>query len=171
MSTSYTRSTTTTTTYNRIVHVTRKVQADFLAILDTYGYFSEKYAQDLIHDIREFLDEGLIERVKFIWIKPNSNYVLDELDYLVIDNGIGLADDRSGGIRYQQKLSSANFRVYITYNKRWKDMTETDKKTFREGLSLQWGTAGQLNYSGGHWVPERTYSKDGYGLTRSRFIR
>jgi hypothetical protein len=39
------------------------VQADLLAILDHYGYFSEDYAQKLINDIRVFIDDEAIEQV------------------------------------------------------------------------------------------------------------
>ena len=45
----------------------RKVQADFLAILDTYDYFSEDFACRLVADVRTLLDEGVVDAVKFVW--------------------------------------------------------------------------------------------------------
>lgn len=163
------RTTTLTSTLTKVVYVTRKVQADLLAIQDLYDYFPESYAQDIIHDIRHFLDEEVIDRVKFIWIEVGGNRVLEELEYRVIAGGIGLADHRPGGIRYQWQLEQTDFKVRMKYNKRWDNMYEPQKVAIRNGLNLPWGPAGQLDYSGGHWVADRTYSQDGYGLVRRRF--
>lgn len=166
-----TRTATQTGTYTQVVYVTRKVQADFLAILDTYGYFSEKYAQDVIHDVRVFLDEEVVDRVKFVWTEDGTNRVLEELDYTVVAGGFGLADDRSGGIRYRSGLADAGFHVRVTYNSRWREMGEQERSAIRGDLALAWSAAGGLDYSGGSWTSERTYSKGSYGMSRSRFSR
>jgi len=166
-----TRTATATSTVTKIVYVTRKVQADFLAILETYGYFSEDYAQHLIHDVRVFLDEEVIDHIRFVWTRPDSTYVIEELNYTVVAGGVELSDDHSGGIRYQAALASASFHVRITYNTCWKNLPEDEKSAIREGLDLNWGPAGQLDYSGGKWITDRTYSRDGYGLVRQRFER
>src|SRR6266849_4887857 len=164
-----TRTATATSTVTKIVYVTRKVQADFLAILDTYRYFPEDYAHHLIHDVRVFLDEEVIDHIRFVWTRPSSTYVLEELNYTVVAGGVKLADDHSGGIRYQAALAKASFDVRVTYNRRWKDLAEEEKSSIREDLDLNWGPAGQLDYSGGKWTTDRTYSRDGYGLIRQRF--
>src|SRR6266516_5789330 len=166
-----THTTTATSTVPKIVYVTRKVQADFLAILDTYGYFPEDYAQRLIHDVRMFLDEEVIDHIRFVWTRTSSTYVLEELNYTVVTGGVELADDHSGGIRYQTALAKASFGVRVTYNTRWKDLAENEKRSIRKGLDLNWGPAGQLDYSGGKWTTDCTYSQDGYGLVRHRFER
>ncbi len=169
--TTSTRTTTYTSTVPKIVYVTRKVQADFLAILETYGYFSEAYAQQLIHDVRMFLDEEVIDHIKFVWTRHGSTYVLEELEYTVVSGGVELADDRAGGIRYQAELANASFHVRVTYNARWRDMDEDERDVIRKSLDLNWGSAGQLDYSSGKWTADRTYSRDGYGLVRQRFVR
>ncbi len=166
-----TRTTTQTSTLTKVVYVTRKVKADLLAILDTYGYFSESYAQDVIHDVRVFLDEEVIDRVKFVWTRPGSTYVLEELEYQVVSGDVGLADDRAGGIKYRYDLGGADFHVRITYNSRWKSIGAQGQAEIRSDLSLKWGSAGTLDYSGGRRVSDRTYSRDGYGLNRPRVTR
>jgi hypothetical protein len=93
-----TRTATQTSSLTKVVYVTRKVQADFLAIMDTYNYFDEDYARKLIADVRTFLDEDVIDAVKFVWKQRGTNTVLEEIRYTVIAGGIGLADDRPGGI-------------------------------------------------------------------------
>jgi hypothetical protein len=162
-----------TSSFTKVVEVTRQVQADFLQILDTYGYFAESYAQQIISDVRIFLDEEALDTIRFIWLRRNTNYVLDELLYTVIANGVGLANDRPGGIGYRSDLVSADFRVRVTYSSRWQSsLPQSEKQTILDRLSLSWGPAGQLDYSGGKWTVDRTYSPDGeYGLTRSRFTR
>lgn len=169
MSASYTRSNTQTNTLSKVIYVTRKVQADLLTVLDHYHYFSEEYAQELIHDIRVFIDEEVVSSIKFIWTKSGTNAVLEELDYLVICNGIGLADERSGGIQYHSELSKASFQVRITYNDRWQKISEEEKELIRKDLDLPWEVASKLKYNGGQWSSERTYSQDGLGLSRSRY--
>ena len=114
-----TRSGTGTMPYTSVVHITRKVQTDMLEIGDTYEYFTEKYAQDVIHDVRIFIDEEVIDKVEFVWLEAGTNQVLDALRYVVLNGVVGLADDRPGGIRYDPILASADFRVRVYYNSRW----------------------------------------------------
>ena len=56
-----------------------------------------------MHDVRVLLDEEAIDR-SFTWTLAGTNQVLDEFAYKVIVNGIGLADNRSGNIRYYPDL-------------------------------------------------------------------
>jgi HORMA domain-containing protein len=156
---------------SQVVHVSRKVQADFLQILYTYGYFTEEYGLNVMHDVRVLLDEEAIDRVSFIWTETGTNQVLDEFAYKVIIGGIGLADDRSGNIRYYPDLEDADFAVRVTYTDRWRGLPESQKDVIRDDLKLTWGPAGRLDYSSGSWESDRTYSKDGYGLARERFVR
>lgn len=166
-----TRTATQATTYTRIVYVTRKVQADFLAILDTYRYFPEEFAQKLIADVRTFLDDEVIDSVKFTWKESGTSDVLEELRYSVLIGGLGLADDRPGGITYNPALVGADFTVYVTYNAHWSSMTDYDRQVVRANLKLSWGPAGVLNYTKGNWQQDRTYSNDGYAIARQRFCR
>jgi hypothetical protein len=171
MTTTATRNATQTSTLTQVVHVSRKVQADLLQVLDTYGYFTEEFGLKVMHDVRVLLDEEAIDRVSFTWTQAGTNVVMDEFAYKVIVNGIGLADDRSGNIRYYPDLQDADFTVRIAYADRWRTMSEGEKNTIRADLKLSWGPAGQLSYSLGRWQSDRTYSKDGYGLARERFVR
>jgi hypothetical protein len=171
MSTSFTRSSTQSSTYTSVVHITRKVQTDILEIGDTYDYFTESYAQDVIHDVRIFIDEESIDYVKFVWKERGSNRVLEELRYQIVSGAIGLADDRPGGIRYNPALADADFSVRITYSDHWTGMAESERKSVRDRLELTWGPAGRLDYSGGQWSSDRTYFMDGSGAVRTRFAR
>jgi hypothetical protein len=153
-----TRSATQTSSLTKIVYVTRKVQADFLAIIDTYYYFTEDYARKLIADVRTFLDEDVIDTVKFVWKETGTYNVLEEIRYVVISGGIGLADDRPGGISYNAALKHADFTVYVTYNDRWKRMNAQQQQAVLNALQLPWGPGGTLNYSQGHWYSDVIYS-------------
>ena len=62
MSATRTRSGTQTGTLSKIVYVARKVEADLLAIIDTYCYGSEQWAINVMHDVRVLMDEEVIER-------------------------------------------------------------------------------------------------------------
>ena len=172
MTFSQTRSSSLTTTWARVKYVTRKVQADLLAILDTYGYYSEEYGLKLITDLRVLLDEEVIDRVKFVWSKKDTNEVLYALSYTVIA-GDALADDETGDIPYYSALSAsaASFSVVITRSQRWKGMQESSKNRVRERLELGWENGANYSYGLGWWAADRTYSKSGYGLERKRFVK
>jgi hypothetical protein len=153
----------------KVVYVTRKVQADLFALVDTYGQMTEDYAQKLIHDLRLLLDEEIIDRIDFLWTWAGTNQVVGAYSYRVIAAGMGLVDDRSGGIRYDPALQESKFAVRIYHNTRWYQLTDEDREAIGTQCWLPWGPGGQLDYSRGSWTLDRTYSKDGYGLGRQRF--
>lgn len=170
MATTQTRTATQTSTLVKVVYVTRKVQADLFQLAETYGQMSEEYAQKLIHDLRIYLDEEVLAEITFLWTRPGTNQVVGAYTYKVLSGGVGLVDDRSGGIRYDPTLQASTFGVRITHNARWYDLTQAEQDDIESDMRLPWGTGGALDYSRGRWQSERTYSKDGYGLARERFI-
>ncbi len=82
-----------------------------------------------------------------------------------------MADDRSGNIRYRRELVGATFTLRVEYKQRWWDMPAVEKADIKERLTLSWGTGGVLDFSKGTWQSDRTYSKDGFGVARDRFVR
>jgi hypothetical protein len=169
LGTTETRTATQTSTLTKVVYVTRKVQADLFALVDTYSQITQEYAGKLIHDLRLLLDEEVIKRIELVWTKPGTNEVVGAYAYEVIAAGIGLADDRAGGIRCDAALAGAAFAVRITRNSRWAGMTDAERGAIEAQCELRWGPAGYLDFGRGSWVSERTYSKDGYGLGRQQF--
>jgi hypothetical protein len=167
---SQTRTSTTTTTWARVKYVTRKVQADLLAIIDFYGYHSEEHAFKQVKDLRVLLDEEVIYRVDFVWLKRGTKDVIDSISYTVV-NGDALPDNDTGDIPFSCSLlaSVASFSVVIYWSQRWKNMQDHSKNRVREKLELGWENGVDHNYGLGLWVMDRTYSKGGYGLERKRF--
>lgn len=173
MSSSSTRTAAATTTVAKIAYVTRKMQADFLAILDTYTYdgYSESYALEIVEDIRRLLDEEVLDAVSFVWTQKWSNRVLDTFRYSVVTGNVASTNDRSGGVGYYSELAEADFKVRLTYNQRWIDIGQSERNSISKDLNIAWVSANQLNYGSGSWTTEKTYSKDGYGVVRERFVR
>jgi hypothetical protein len=171
MSSTQTRAATQSESLSTIVYVARKVEADLLAIIDTYGYGTERWAIDVMHDVRVLMDEEVLERVKMAWTHPGTDEVLGAYSYRVIVGGLGLTDDRSGNIRYRPELVGADFHFRVEYKPRWWDLGPDDKADIRERLNLAWTSAGELDYSRGRWTSDKTYSREGFGVARERFIR
>lgn len=171
MSATQTRAGTQTGTLSKIVYVARKVEADLLAIIDTYGYGNEPWAITVMHDVRVLLDEEVIEKVYLAWTRCGTNEVLDAYSYRVIVGGLGVADDRSGNIRYRPELVGAEFHFRVDYKPRWWQLTPADKADIQERMILRWTAGGVLDYSKGRWTGDKTYSKDDFGVARDRFIR
>lgn len=172
MSFTQSRSASQTTSLAKVKYVTRRVQADLLGIFDTYGYYSEEYGLKVIKDLRVMLDDEVINRVDFVWTAKGTNNVLDSLSYTVV-RGDWLPNNDSGGIRYRPELAAsvADFSVVIYRNDRWRDMSEFSKNEVRSRLFLSWESNANHNYGFGWWMSDRTYSKDGYGVERKRFVR
>lgn len=166
---SQTRTATQTSTYQRVIHVTRKLQADLFNIVDSYGQISESYAQDLIHDLRIFLDEEVLGEIRLLWKRRNTKEVVFGFSYEILDGVSGLVDDRSGGIRYRSDLLDRDFFVRIFYNSRWDQLSEDGKREIKGRCKLTWSSGSSLSYANGGWSPNRTYSKDDYGLRRSSY--
>lgn len=167
MSTTRTRQATQTSSYEKILRVTRRVQADLLAIVDTYSHWTESYALDVIHDLRIFLDEEAIDPIKFLWKKPGSKKVIDGFRYSIV-TGSSLAADRAGGIAYSRELHLADFNVQVSYTKRWKEMTDSEKNGIRKRLRISWSPAGDSDYGSKRFKSDRTFSYEDWGLDRSR---
>lgn len=170
MSATQTRERSQSGTVSQIVYVARKIEADLLAIIDTYGCASEQWATNVMHDVRVLMDEEVVERVCLIWTWPGTNVVLDAYSYRVISGGYGLADDRSGNIRYRAELVGASFNLRVDYKPRWWAMPEADKADVQQRLLSPWGAGASLDYSRGTWRHDKTYSKDGFGVDRERFV-
>lgn len=171
MSATQTRERTQTGALSRIVYVARKIEADLLAIIDTYGYSNESWAINVMHDVRVLMDEEVIEKVFLAWTRRGSNEVLDAYSYRVIIGGLGVADDRSGNIRYRPELIGASFNFRVEYKPRWRQLNLADKADIQSRLLLTWAAGGILDYSKGRWTGDKTYSKDDFGVARDRFIR
>ncbi|MEN6497905.1 MAG: hypothetical protein ABFD16_26705 [Thermoguttaceae bacterium] len=166
-----TRTATQTSTLTKVIYVTRKLQADLFALVDTYGQISESYAQQLVHDLRLLLDEEVVDKIQLLWTRRGTTQVAGAYSYQVIAAGIGLADDRSGNIRYDATLQVSEFSVRVYYNNRWNDLSEEDRRAINSRCTLTWGPGGTLDFSCGSWTSEKTYSRDGFGLGRERFAR
>lgn len=166
---SQTRTGTRSSTYSRVLHVTRRLQADLFNLVDTYGQISESYAQDLIHDFRILLDEEVLEKIRLLWRRSNSSEVVFGYSYTVLDGISGLVDERSGGIRYRSQLLDYEFSVRIFYNSRWYGLSEATQEEIKSRCKLTWSKGAPLTYANGSWTDDRTYAKDDYGLQRSSY--
>ena len=167
--TSQTRTRTATLTLTKVVHVTRKVQADLFNLVDTYAQITQDYAERLVHDLRILLEEEVLERIDFLWTYPDTNVVVGAYIYKVITGGVGLVDERAGGMRYDATLQAADFRVRIYWNSHWYELSSADRDAIRERCSFAWTPGEALDFSRGASTTERTYAKDDLGLARERF--
>ena len=159
-----TRTATATSTLTKVVYVTRKVQADLFNLVDTYQQISQEYAENLIHDLRILLDEEVLDRIDFYWTYPDTNVVVGAYIYKVISAGVGLVDERAGGMRYDATLQASDFSVRIYRNSHWFGLSEADRRAIADECHIGWTTGAVLDYSRGSSTADKTYAKDGLGL-------
>ncbi|MXW64538.1 MAG: hypothetical protein F4Y00_04715 [Bacteroidetes bacterium SB0662_bin_6] len=168
-SASRTRSLTAVNTYTDVVSVTRKLRADLLQVLDHYGYFSEDHAEDIIHDLRLMVDEGILESVELTWRAYGSHSVLAAFRYYVINGSIAPADNRPGGIPYRPDLQNARFNVVVRYNAAGRRLSPIDERNL--GFKLPWVYDNGFDYLTGSWSSDRYYVSNSIGLQRLAFNR
>ena len=83
------------------------------------------------------------------------------------DDGSISLDDNVGRFRGID-LSGANTYVIVQYTKKWTDLSEEEKKAFRDNLVLSWGSAAQTKYSSGLVQKfDKQYSSGSLGVQRS----
>lgn len=159
----------TTTTFQRIQYVTRKLLADLLGVLADKAHFTTDHATKIVGDIRTLLDEQVLDRITFVWVAPTTQVALREVTYVVRGEGFVGSDAPSGALPFRHDLLDATFQVRIVHNDRWSKLGAEAQKEIRARLVLTWSNASTLAYNNGSRQAEHAYAKDGYALQRSRY--
>ena len=158
---------TRTVTYTDVRYVISKVKSDMFQLRFFHGCFSKQYEEDMGHDLFQWVYSGYAERIKVLFFNPSLFVVRFEIKYDIERGTVVSTDEDAGSIPFKD-LSGCSFRILVTTNDDWKNLSPEEKKEFYDRLILQWGKSSlEPVYEGGSWTSDRTYSKNSLAAHRS----
>ncbi len=131
-----------------------------------YGEPTDEAINEFEIEIIELLKNGLLGTVKYgfyldgDFIEPTLIYTARSLE------GVNASDDDPGRVRPNANISGASFYSYLTYSSAWSDLSEEEKKNFKDSLPFQ-RTNGSEPRVNGYIENDKTYSSGGRALDRS----
>ena len=171
---SYQTSTITRTqsiTHTDVRHIVWKIKSDMFQLRIYHGRFSEEYEENMAADLFQWTYRGYAEKIKFTFFGPATYKVRHEINYEIQRSGVIGSDNDAGSIP-SLDLSRTTFKILITTNDVWKNLTEQEHQRFYTGLNFQWGESHlNLTYEGGSWLEDKTYSSNSIAARRSVYVQ
>ncbi|NTX33989.1 hypothetical protein [Myxococcus sp. CA033] len=151
-----TRTGTGTFTEARVREVMNLVLDDFVGCV-LRGFVSQERAQKWYGDLTYLLTQQAISAFELQFTRPNGTE--GAFRYEVSDDGSLLGSSPSGGQKLHMQPAGTTCSIYVDYRDAVQGHVREEMR--RRG----WGPGASV---GGDAVRDRAYSKDGYGLIRSR---
>jgi len=131
--------------------------------LRSRGFLSDARAEGW----KEILEYGLIANglAKFEILLTTPEGKKEAYHYRVMDDGTLSSNDSSGGINFYGYPEKTSASIVLTRREGF-----VNDKRFNE-LLKQYGWGNDGTYLVGTEVHEKSFSKNGYGITRSRIIQ
>ncbi len=153
----YTVTGTNTFTEARVREVMKPVFDDFIGCA-MRGFVEREQAQGWCDDLTYLLIQQAISDFELQFTRPDGTRC--GFQYVVSDDGSLIEASSSGGLKLHQLPAGTSASVRVTYR-------EDVKPHVREEMRRRGWSPGGTSLAGDA-VRERAYSKDGYGLIRSR---
>lgn len=165
MSMSFTVSGTETYSLAHARRIASKVATDLKRIQDFYKKPTDTWIDWYELEATMLLKEGLLQEVRYgfkrdgRWIEPTLIYTARDL------SGSHSNDDDPGRIRPKANIKNASFTSFLEYSAKWRGLSETDKRLFKEKLpfSRSYGNHSPID---GVEIADRSYSAGGRALDR-----
>ncbi|MBI3009637.1 MAG: hypothetical protein HYY57_01450 [Candidatus Omnitrophica bacterium] len=171
---SYQTSTITRTqsiTHTDVRYIVWKIKSDMFQLRIYHSCFSEDYEERMAADLFLWTYRGYAEKIKFTFFDPSTYKVRHEINYEIQRSGAVGSDNDAGSIPYLD-LSGITFKVLVTTNDSWRNLTETERQRFYAGLHFQWGESHlNLTYEGGSWTGDKTYSSNSIAARRTVYVQ
>ena len=167
---SYQTSTVTrsnTITHTDVRNVIWKIKSDMFQLRLFHDMFDAEYEEDMSYDLFQWTYRGYADAIKFQFFNPATYLAHCEIKYDITRGQVTGSDDDAGSIPFLN-LKGTSFRVVITPSASWNTLSPEDRQTFYDTLKRQWGSSNlQLQYTGGSWLQDKTYSSNSFGANRS----
>lgn len=163
---SYTTTNTRTNTRTWAKYLASKVAADLKRCQRFYGKPTDDQIDDFVDELTELLVAGYLESIEYGFKQSERRVVT--LRYTV-DSAGNLSDDRSGGVYANADVSGASWFSYAIYSSAYYTLTTLEKEEFKKKLPFERTAAAEPADGNGYWMTDRSYSRDGSGVTRRTF--
>lgn len=158
---------TETITHTDVRHLVWKIKSDMFQLRIFHDCFNQEYEDDMAGDLFLWTYRGYAERIKFTFFDPQTYRVKCEISYYIERGRVVGADEDAGKIPFLD-LAGTTFKVLVTTNDAWRQLSVEEHQKFYNTLTLQWGTSNlRLSYDGGSWLEDKTYSSNSIAARRS----
>lgn len=165
MTSSYTLSEATTFTITHARHMAAKVTTDLKRIQRFYGAPSDADIAAYEAELTLLIKEGYLGTITY-GFRKNGTWIEPTLRYTAHDLAGCVSDDDPGRVRPGAETSNASFYSHLTYSHTWNQLSEAEKKSFKELLPFQ-RTGSPEPAISGYLSSDRTYSAGGRALERA----
>ena len=163
---SYVETGTNNFTVTHAKHIASKVATDLKRMQRFYDSPSDSRISRLKSEVIKLLKHGYLEKVIYgfkrngSWIEPTLIYTAHEII------GLDYPDDDPGKIRPNADVMGASFCSFLTYSKKWDELSYNEKNFFKKNLPFQ-RVFGNESDVCGDLMQDRNYSAGRRLLSRS----
>lgn len=157
-----TRTETSTFTESRARVVFSKIYADIIG-LEMRGFITKADSAEWQEILLYAISRNALTKYQICLTKPDSSK--EAFIYEVSDDGSISGSDASGGINFHSYPDSTSASILISR----KDSLSTDQNWLDLLKKHGWVSGGK--YLEGTVTKEKTFSKDGFGITRSKVVQ
>lgn len=164
MTTSNSASETFTKTH--ATYLASKVTSDLYQCAKHHGSPEPSQVDRYRDELIEMLTGGYLEQYEFGFKKDGIRVICWRYSINFSGDLLGGNDDRSGGIHANAKIDGASYYNFMTTNRAWSALTESQKHAVRERYGI-FRETGTLPKDGvGHWETDKNYSNGGLSVSR-----
>ena len=157
-----TESKTFTVTHAR--HIASKMATDLLRLQRLYGLPSDKDIDAYEEELITLLQHDYLDTVSY-GFKRNGKWVV-ALSYRAVDGNL-VSDDDPGRIQPRIVISGTRFGSFLTYNRRWWELSGAERDAFEASLPFRRTSSEEPGVENGYWEEDQSYAAGGRGLSRS----
>lgn len=156
-----------TWTITQAKYVTSKIAADLDLVRSYYGRPSAPNISDYAEEAAQLLNKRYLATVEYGFKRDGK--VVFSLKYEAKSDGTLLTDDRPGKVPSDLNLSDTTFYSWLNYSPAWRALDESSRTNFESKLPIQRTTGSEPETGLGYWEENRSYSKNGEGVSRKVF--
>jgi hypothetical protein len=166
----YSQTSTRTTTFSlsNAKYVASKVQTDLRQLQRWYGHPSDARIANYHGELVVLSAGGFVELVKYGFRREDA-WILT-VEYRFRYDGTLVGDSRAGGVRSSVNLQGAVFGSWLEHTRTWDDLSRTEREAVEANLPFKRVGAEESPYVAGSYMTDRTYSSNGSGASRRRFV-
>ena len=162
-----TRSVTESFTLTNSKILASKVTTDMRRCQQNYGRPTDSEINNYGTELALMLRDKYVADYEFGY-KRDSKRVVSWF-YTVKDGQLSDVNDRPGKIISEAEISGASFFNFMNYTSAWWQLTEDQRKAYKETIPIS-RTPGESPADGsGYWVDDLVYSSGGVALNRRTF--
>jgi hypothetical protein len=158
---------TQTWTIAQARQVTSKIATDLDQMRAHYGMPSVTDVNDYAEEAALLLAKRYLKTVEYGF--KREGVVVFSLKYEARSDGTLVNDDRPGRVPANVDITGAAFYSWLTYSQSWWDLDTSSRAGFKGAFPFQRTSGTEPETGNGYWEENRTYSKNGEGVSRKVF--